>query len=280
MTAATTIQVINRLNDAIVIGQYHHDLSDEKETLDSGSTRLTIAANSRQEIPRDNSDVRSRTMTARMQRNSTASFRLRFCVPAWQASSAASSSHDDASSEVTAVTTRSAPVFLGETATSSAKTKRCGQWQTLDVSQVSGDRTEDGSPRRITALQVSRGTTTTLLLLPTQSPSNFMSHLPDTQSLSSMCIPGTHETFARFGWPISQCQEESSTIAKQLQDGIRFMDLRVRPDGEPGHEKLWAFHGSRPQHIELGDALDQVYDFLDGVGSRGEPTRTRNDDQV
>lgn len=112
--------------------------------------------------------------------------------------------------------------------------------------------------------------TTTLLLLSTQSPSNFMSHLPDTQSLSSMCIPGTHETFARYGWPISQCQEDSSTIAKQLEDGIRFMDFRVRPDGEPGQERLWAFHGSRPQHIELGQALDQVYAFLDGVGSRGE----------
>ena len=118
--------------------------------------------------------------------------------------------------------------------------------------------------------QCTTPTTTTLLLLPTQPPSNFMSRLPDTQSLSSMCIPGTHETFARYGWPISQCQEDSSTIAKQLNDGIRFMDFRVRPDGEPGQERLWAFHGSRPQRIELGQALDQVYEWLDGVGCKGE----------
>lgn len=112
-------------------------------------------------------------------------------------------------------------------------------------------------------------TTPTLLALLPASPSHtFMSLLPDSQTLSSMCIPGTHETFARYGWPVSQCQEKTSTITKQLEDGIRFMDLRVRPDGPPGEEKLWAFHGSRPQKIELGDALSQVYAFLDGIGSR------------
>lgn len=97
-----------------------------------------------------------------------------------------------------------------------------------------------------------------------------MSSLPDTQSFSSLCIPGTHETFARYGWPISQCQEVESTITKQLHDGIRFMDLRVRPDGQGKERKLWAFHGKRAQKIELGDALNQIYQFLDGVGSRGK----------
>ncbi|PWN22995.1 PLC-like phosphodiesterase [Microstroma glucosiphilum] len=109
-----------------------------------------------------------------------------------------------------------------------------------------------------------------LLLLPNRDKDNFMSLLPDSVCLSALSIPGTHETFARYGWPIAQCQEVTSTIRAQLEDGIRFMDFRVTPKGRKGKERLLAYHGLTAERIELGAALQQVYDFLKDERSRRE----------
>lgn len=109
-----------------------------------------------------------------------------------------------------------------------------------------------------------------LLLLPSRDTDNFMSLLPDSVCLSALSIPGTHETFARYGWPIAQCQEVTSTIRTQLEDGIRFMDFRVTLKGRKGKERLLAYHGLTAERIELGAALQQVYDFLEGERGKGE----------
>lgn len=74
---------------------------------------------------------------------------------------------------------------------------------------------------------------------------------------------------ARYGWPISRCQAVTSTIGAQLRAGIRFMDFRVAARGDNGKERLLAFHGATDEKIELGAALQQVYDFFDGEGARG-----------
>lgn len=56
------------------------------------------------------------------------------------------------------------------------------------------------------------------------------------------------------------------------------MDFRVTPKGEKGRERLLAYHGATDEKIELGDALEQVYHFLQGEGKTGlyssaEPVR-------
>ena len=51
-----------------------------------------------------------------------------------------------------------------------------------------------------------------------------MAALPDDLRLSRLNLPGTHETCARYGWPILNCQ--SATISGQLNAGIRLLDLR------------------------------------------------------
>lgn len=112
--------------------------------------------------------------------------------------------------------------------------------------------------------------TVDVLFLPVRTPTDFLKDVSDLSPISALCLPGTHETFARYGWPISQCQEPTATISTQLRAGIRFMDFRVSPKGLPGKERLLAFHGATDQKIELGDALQQVYDFLNGDGKTGE----------
>lgn len=61
---------------------------------------------------------------------------------------------------------------------------------------------------------------------------NWMIDIPDTTKISDITIPGTHDSCAfRVQYPFfSKCQ--SKTITKQLNSGIRYLDIRVEKDGE------------------------------------------------
>ncbi|KAJ1017839.1 hypothetical protein NDA16_005155 [Ustilago loliicola] len=89
-----------------------------------------------------------------------------------------------------------------------------------------------------------------------------MSDLPSADPLSSFCLPGTHESCALYGWPISAYQESTSSIAYQLSRGIRFLDVRLALKGTPGKQLLYAYHGVTDQKIEFSAILSQVYTFL------------------
>lgn len=100
------------------------------------------------------------------------------------------------------------------------------------------------------------------LILTDVPTSSFLSTLPDSAALSQLCLPGTHESLARYGWPISTCQSTQSTVQKQLQDGIRYLDIRLVPKGEPGQIRLLAYHGITDERIEFGAVLTQCWQFL------------------
>ena len=123
---------------------------------------------------------------------------------------------------------------------------------------------QDDETSKIYALQSTDVSTNTIhiLLLPQRNLSTWMSTLPSTDPLSAFCIPGTHESCALYGWPISACQETTSSIAVQLSRGIRFLDVRLALKGNPGKQALYAYHGVTDQKIEFGAVLSQVYDFL------------------
>lgn len=114
-----------------------------------------------------------------------------------------------------------------------------------------------------------------LLLFDSIPTSQWMSYLPDQTVLSSLCIPGTHETLARFGFPQAQCQNEQGTVSAQLRAGIRFLDIRLiakpSPDNETwdgkGDETLYAYHGKVDERITFDEVLNQIWEFLDGDGS-------------
>lgn len=60
-----------------------------------------------------------------------------------------------------------------------------------------------------------------------------MSDLPDDISLGDVMLPGTHQSTALYGFPISQCQQPSTPLSVQLQDGIRFLgSSELRSDAE------------------------------------------------
>ncbi|SAM83610.1 related to 1-phosphatidylinositol phosphodiesterase precursor [Ustilago bromivora] len=129
---------------------------------------------------------------------------------------------------------------------------------------LNASSTTDAEKGEVYALQSTDLTTNTVhvLLLPTINLSSWMSSLPSTDPLSSFCIPGTHESCALYGWPISACQGSTSSISYQLSRGIRFLDIRLALKGTPGKQRLYAYHRVTDERIEFSAILSQVYSFL------------------
>ena len=83
-----------------------------------------------------------------------------------------------------------------------------------------------------------------------------MSTIKDETPVWALTIPGTHDTCARFGGDLVICQ--SLELPKQLEAGIRFLDIRTRHfnDCLPIH------HGIVFQHKSFSSVLEDVVSFL------------------
>lgn len=100
---------------------------------------------------------------------------------------------------------------------------------------------------------------------------NWMENIPDETKLSSMSIPGTHDSCTqnvdmRY---IFQCQDAS--IATQLKYGYRYLDMRLVLEKRSGQETLVLKHNIArckvsdspfSRTLTLADVLKDVYTFL------------------
>ena len=85
----------------------------------------------------------------------------------------------------------------------------------------------------------------------------WMSKLPDNVKLSKLAIPGTHDSAtSRVKNSLSQTQTWS--IKKQLDQGIRFLDIR----GRHKSDRLAIHHGAIYQKISFGDVVNQCKKWL------------------
>lgn len=75
---------------------------------------------------------------------------------------------------------------------------------------------------------------------------SWMSGLDDSSYVSSLSIPGTHDSTAVSGVPTVGCQTMS--ITEQLNAGIRYLDLRVGLI----NNALFMFHGPYPINLPTG----------------------------
>lgn len=102
----------------------------------------------------------------------------------------------------------------------------------------------------------------TLCNFPLQSRSNvsypeWMRNVSGRKYLSELSIPGSHETCARVGGALVQCQ--SLSLAAQLNTGIRFLDIRCRHIGDA----FAIHHGVVYQNLTFGNDVRNVcIDFL------------------
>ncbi|KAF8415897.1 PLC-like phosphodiesterase [Boletus edulis BED1] len=103
-----------------------------------------------------------------------------------------------------------------------------------------------------------------LVVFPYRDTSCFLASIPDSVPLSCLMLPGTHETMALYGWPISQCQYKP--LDTQLHAGIRVTDIRLSIiDG-----RLIAYHGIFPEFTPFADILVTLHNFLTSPSTASE----------
>jgi 1-phosphatidylinositol phosphodiesterase len=91
--------------------------------------------------------------------------------------------------------------------------------------------------------------------------------LPDALPLSAISIPGTHNSHTYYkALPSVKCQ--SVDIKTQLENGIRFLDIRAQPThaSDPGKKHMYLVHGAFPISLTgpkyLTPILETCYSFL------------------
>jgi 1-phosphatidylinositol phosphodiesterase len=95
----------------------------------------------------------------------------------------------------------------------------------------------------------------------------WMSTLPDALPLSAISIPGTHNSHTYYrALPSVRCQ--MTDIKAQLEQGIRFLDIRLQPANgtDPTKKELYLVHGAFPISLTgpkyFAPILQICYDFL------------------
>lgn len=96
----------------------------------------------------------------------------------------------------------------------------------------------------------------------------WMSELRDEWPLPSLSVPGTHNSPTCYtALPSVRCQAVG--VPEQLQNGVRFMDVRVSASKDD--DRLALVHSVFPISLTgtkwFGDMLEDVYRFLDEHGS-------------
>lgn len=97
---------------------------------------------------------------------------------------------------------------------------------------------------------------------------SWMGELKDEISLAALSIPGTHNSPTHHrALPSVRCQVAS--VPEQLQQGVRFLDVRVQPEGplDPSKDKLILVHSVFPVSLTgpryFRTLMDEVLHFLD-----------------
>ena len=110
------------------------------------------------------------------------------------------------------------------------------------------------------------------------SSMDWMSYIADETPVNEIFIPGTHDSATQYSQLayFSKCQD--SSIAAQLEDGFRYLDIRLGVSGSGEKAKLIFYHGfckcreglmPWSKTLELGSVLDDCYAFLEA-----NPTET------
>ena len=100
---------------------------------------------------------------------------------------------------------------------------------------------------------------------------DWMGELPDDTPLSQLAVPGTHDTMAYSGTILGFGQCQSVSLNKQLNGGIRALDIRCKNqailvirNGQPVTEyKLKCHHGSLYLNANFDDVMDTCVSFLE-----------------
>ena len=93
--------------------------------------------------------------------------------------------------------------------------------------------------------------------------SDWMKYVHDTMPVSRLSIPGTHDSAAFLEKLIASARCQSGSVAEQLEQGVRYLDIRPKATSVDQTEDLPIYHGIINTEITLATVLDQMTSFLD-----------------
>lgn len=122
----------------------------------------------------------------------------------------------------------------------------------------------DDGPHEYTVVYVTNGACVSIYS--STHLSSWMKELRDDWPLTALSIPGTHNSpTSHVALPSVRCQAVG--IREQLDNGVRFFDIRVQVNSDPNKSDLILVHSAFPVSLTgnkyFHDLLDDVYGFLD-----------------
>ena len=95
--------------------------------------------------------------------------------------------------------------------------------------------------------------------------SRWMGDLPDSQRLTELAIPGSHDSTATIDYKFGElviadtAKTQNLTIDEQLRVGTRFLDIRLLQE----QGILETYHGIVKQEMPFSEVLESAYGFLE-----------------
>lgn len=86
----------------------------------------------------------------------------------------------------------------------------------------------------------------------------WMGRVADTVSLAALNLPGTHNSGARYEPFPNTARCQTLSIPKQLEAGVRFLDIRCRHD----QDQFNIFHGPIDQRLTFAQVVKDLVAFL------------------
>ncbi|KAL5614840.1 hypothetical protein BROUX41_004923 [Berkeleyomyces rouxiae] len=107
---------------------------------------------------------------------------------------------------------------------------------------------------------------------PPPPQAEWMGGLPDAANLSSLSLPGTHDTMT-FSMASEQLQCQNHNLSTQLEAGVRYIDARTRLQGDT----LAIYHSFQPTGHTFANVMTTVFDFLDAHPSEAIVVRIKEE---
>ncbi|RCI09800.1 hypothetical protein L249_4030 [Ophiocordyceps polyrhachis-furcata BCC 54312] len=102
---------------------------------------------------------------------------------------------------------------------------------------------------------------------------SWMASLPDERNLSSLSIPGTHDTMTHTLRNVSHFWCQNHGLDTQLVAGMRYFDIRLRLR----NDSLPIYHGSGDTNYSLPQVLDTMTRFLESHPSEALVVRVKDE---
>jgi 1-phosphatidylinositol phosphodiesterase len=96
---------------------------------------------------------------------------------------------------------------------------------------------------------------------------DWMGELDGSRRLSEINLPGTHDSATQYIFPAYFLQDQDTTVARQLENGYRYLDVRVALSKDGGDLLMIHAFGSCRRGASLFSGALRYNDFVDAAKS-------------